>query len=114
MFLHLIKEPGFVTHRILRSKSNTYYMNTTAGYFPTSPDIFVYKQQKKKKKKEIQEPTERSNVVWFVMLLDERRVCLSDGNILNIRLSFILFLFSFCILSFILLFFFVIGLYHCV
>ena len=80
VFLHLIKEPGFVTHRILRSKSNTYYMNTTAGYFPTSPDIFVYKHQKKKEK-EIREPTERSHVVWFVMLLDERRVCLSGGLI---------------------------------
>lgn len=101
VFLHLIKEPGFVTHRILRSKSNTYYMNTTAGYFPTSPDIFVYKQQKKKKKEEIQEPTERSNVVWFVMLLDERRVCLSDG-----------FTYSF-VFHFISLFFFLSFLFFC-
>ena len=38
VFLCLIKELCFVTHRILRSKSNTYYMRQTAGDFPTILD----------------------------------------------------------------------------
>lgn len=93
VFLHLIKEPGFVTHRILRSKSNTYYMNTTAGYFPTSPDIFVYKQQKKKKKKKYRSPQSAQMLFGLSCYWMNAEFACPMG--LHIRLSFILFLFSF-------------------
>lgn len=41
VFFYLIKGPCFVTHRILRSKSNTYYMQAAAGYRPAIPGRFV-------------------------------------------------------------------------
>lgn len=40
VFLYFIKEACFVTPRILRSKSNTYYMK--AVHFPVIPGHFVY------------------------------------------------------------------------
>lgn len=45
-FSNLTKGLCFVTHRILRSKCNIYYMRTAAGYFPHHPGLFVYKRRK--------------------------------------------------------------------
>ena len=64
VFLYLIKKPCFVTHRILRSKSNTYYMKAAAGYFPTIPGHFVYYVQLHKKR-----VPAKSLHVWFVLLV---------------------------------------------